>query len=465
MAIRGCVRSALAGVRHAALVSKRRLWHNTMDKHHYRTVRASRLAGASIMEDIPATVTPNADATPGHAPPPAAAFLWSASEAPVLVSLQFDLVDRLGFDVMRGFGAVPKRGAEVGGLLLGRIEAGENTRVFVEDFLLAPCSHARGPSFLLNEQDLKVFDQILAKAGRGSLSVVGFFRSNTREVLELTEEDAAVFGNRLQADPGLVLLVKPHATRPPEATFFLKRAGVLALTKAGETFTFRRKELGGGRTPRRPRYDEPALDLAAATGAAAASGLGGTVPRDLPSALSAEPAMGTPADLGVPGFGGLAPDIPKAETDAKVPPAPKTRSTWIWIPLSFIFLLLGIVLGFQIALSFRPPKPAEPAAPADPFSLHLSVSEFNSSLHLRWSPEAPAIRVANKAILHIRDGDNEKSVSLDRDDLTRGGVLYRFSTGNIAFRLEVFTNGKTSVSESVDIRMLAPDGSTETKRQ
>jgi hypothetical protein len=75
---------------------------------------------------------------------------------------------------------------------------------------------------------------------------------------------------------------------------------------------------------------------------------------------------------------------------------------------------------------------------------------------LRWNAEAPAIRAGQKALLHIQDGETAKSVSLDRNDLSRGGVLYRFSTGNVAFRLEVFTQEKSSLSESVDIRMLAP---------
>jgi len=182
------------------------------------------------------------------------------------------------------------------------------------------------------------------------------------------------------------------------------------------------------------------------------------------AASTNEPEAEVPKELGIPNFGGLAPAIPQSDAAAKAPPQPRTRSTWIWVPLSFIFLLLGIVLGFQIALSFRPPKPVEAAPAADPFALSLSVSEFNSSLHLRWNAEAPAIRVSQKAILHIQDGDNSKSVSLDREDLIRGGVLYRNATGTVAFRLEVFTQDRTSLSESVDIRMLAPAGETASKK-
>jgi hypothetical protein len=265
-----------------------------------------------------------------------------------------------------------------------------------------------------------------------------------------------VFGARLTQEPAVVLLVKPQATRPPEATFFLKRNGVLSTVPNGEVFVFRRKELGGGRPTRRPRQDDPALDLLADGNGAAG---------EIAPLQGVDPAVEIPKDLAVPSFGGLAPDIPSVETPAPQAKEARTRSTWIWIPLSFIFLLLGIVLGFQIALSFRPPKPVEPAPQGDPFVLGLSVSEFNSSLHLRWNAEAPAIRAGQKALLHIQDGDAAKSVSLDRNDLTRGGVLYRYSTGNVAFRLEIFTQEKSSVSESVDIRMLAPAEGAEAKQK
>ena len=31
----------------------------------------------------------------------------------------------------------------------------------------------------------------------------------------------------------------------------------------------------------------------------------------------------------------------------------RLRGGWVWIPLSFVFLLVGTILGFQVALSVR----------------------------------------------------------------------------------------------------------------
>lgn len=380
---------------------------------------------------------------------PAGNYSWVSEDGKTEIALVFDVVDRLGFDVMRGFGAVPKRGAEVGGILLGRTAGAEH--IEIADFLLVPCTHARGPSFLLSDEDLLQFDQILAKAGRGTLKVVGFFRSNTRDALELTAEDLAVFGARLGQEASVVLLIKPHATRSPEAAFFLRRGGQLSPTPNGATFPFRRKDLGGGRAQKRTRADEAMLDLAQPAAQEGVTEEDGSL------------AAPTP-EYAAPDFGVLAPDLPREEPAARVIPEPKTRSTWVWLPLSFVFLLLGLVLGFQIALSFRPAKPVEAAPVADPYSLDLSVAEFNSSLHLKWNANSPAVKNAEKAILHIQDGDNAKAVSLGRDDLSRGGVLYRYSTGAVAFRLEVFPHDRTSVSESVDIRMLEPAGAADAKK-
>ena len=69
-------------------------------------------------------------------------YVWEAPGKSLLVHLQLDVIDGLLSDVMRGFGAVPKRGAEVGGLLLGSIERGEQTIVRIEDFEPVECDLA-----------------------------------------------------------------------------------------------------------------------------------------------------------------------------------------------------------------------------------------------------------------------------------------------------------------------------------
>src|SRR5437773_3503301 len=95
------------------------------------------------------------------------------------VRLNLDVVDRLATAVMEGFKAVPRRGLEVGGLLLGRIEA---DWVVVDDFAPIPSEHQYGPSWLLSGKDKKLLagETSRLQAAADGLRVVGLCRSHTR---------------------------------------------------------------------------------------------------------------------------------------------------------------------------------------------------------------------------------------------------------------------------------------------
>jgi hypothetical protein len=130
----------------------------------------------------------------------------------------------------------------------------------------------------------------------------------------------------------------------------------------------------------------------------------------------------------------------------------RVRGTWVWVPLSLIFLLLGIVLGFQIALGVSRSQRAVERQ-ADPYALDLKVVEFGESLHLKWDNNLPAFKSASGGILQIRDGNNSKTVEITREDITRGGIVYRNSTQVVQFRLELPQKERGSVSESIEVRV------------
>jgi hypothetical protein len=72
-------------------------------------------------------------------------YVWEVPGKPISIQLSLDVVDRLQQDVMRGFGALPRRGAEVGGILLGS-SSGAGQVVRVEDYIQVPIQYKRGPS-------------------------------------------------------------------------------------------------------------------------------------------------------------------------------------------------------------------------------------------------------------------------------------------------------------------------------
>src|SRR5215217_4124799 len=90
-------------------------------------------------------------------------YLWQPPDKPFTVELALDVIDRMNVEIMRGFGAVRRRGTEVGGLLLGRIEpSADHTFVSVDDFEPVPCEYAFGPSYILSPQDLQLLRKSLA---------------------------------------------------------------------------------------------------------------------------------------------------------------------------------------------------------------------------------------------------------------------------------------------------------------
>lgn len=387
------------------------------------------------------------------------AFVYDPPGKAVSISIEFDVIDRLNFDIMKGYGAVPKRGAEVGGILLGTAEQGDRLVFRIEDFVPVPCEHLRGPSFILSDNDLAGFQKVIeqwAPAPDKRIRAVGFFRSNTRNEFKLGPEDRKLIDPNFPA-PALCLLVRPYATRIGEAAYCWTESGAFPDEPNGEIFPFRRKELGGAPRPKRAHGASPHSEQPYDTGFApnddAQTQHGGLAGSAMASAIidSIAPTLGAAADR---------PHLEEYALDASEPLPPaqsarKSQPSWVWIPLSFVFLLLGVVLGFQISMSFN--KPAAPAKQADPYNLGLAVARSGDSLHVKWNLNAPAVQKAQRAVLVIFDGESRKSVDLGIDDLARGGVLYRNHASTVRFRLEVFHSDTAGVVELAEIKLVAAE--------
>src|ERR1700704_1938577 len=102
-------------------------------------------------------------------------FVWQVPGQPALIHLNLDVVDRMAAEIMRGFGAVPKRGAEVGGLLIGVMSQGHVSTIRIEDFEAIPCIYARGPSYLLTDPERALFDDVVQRRRN---EIVGYYRSH-----------------------------------------------------------------------------------------------------------------------------------------------------------------------------------------------------------------------------------------------------------------------------------------------
>jgi len=174
------------------------------------------------------------------------AYFWEVPEKPVSVHLHYDVIDRMSPEIMRGLGALKRRGAEVGGLLLGKLEPGTPQNVVVEDFEPIPSEYLTGPSYSLSPNDLVAFEAAIARRRTDGKSVVGFYRSHTRDGLFLADSDV-VLANRYFRDPSnVILLIRPFATRTGIGGFFIWENGEINRESSYQQFPFSRIELGGG---------------------------------------------------------------------------------------------------------------------------------------------------------------------------------------------------------------------------
>ncbi len=355
-------------------------------------------------------------------------YIWSAPASNVTIHLEIEVLERLGTEVMRGFGAVPKRGAEVGGLLLGTIEQGEQTIVRIEDFEPVGCGYKRGPSYLLSDEDGRAFADACRRWDRNlgeEAYAVGYYRSHTREGLNFAPEDAEVMNHYFPDPSSVALLIRPNATRASMAGFFVREEGVFPETTPLE-FPFRRWDLTGEERP--PRSDRRRERMGPELVRPPKRG------DSLPVQTDSPPAVRT--------------EVPLVSTSIE-PPVKKKQPRWMWMPLSFMFLLLGVVLGFQSALLVGP-KVTGAGTPQD-FALSLSAAKSGDNLTVRWNRNAAAIHAAQRGVLEIDDGDSSPApVNLDLAQLDSGSMIYRNSSKTVRFRLVIYETSRLTVTETTE---------------
>lgn len=377
-------------------------------------------------------------------------YIWEPPEKSVTVEIDFDVIDRLGRDIQRGVDGSAWRGLEIGGILLGRAESGERVSVRIEDYEPVPCSYSDGPSYVMDGEDLGRFkdrlEQWQEKAGT-RLRAVGFFRAQTRDGLALQSADRDLLDLCFPDRTAIALLVKPFATRPPQAGIFFREEGVIRGSTSYREFPFRRTELGGGET----------LEEAPAPG-----GQEEVITNQLLNEAPSQERAGRWQNGTSPETPVQEAPAPAAETSERSAVPARTlrlRGGWIWVPLSFIFLLVGTVLGFQVALSVQ--SKIGPGAPDDPYTLNLTATPSADSVHLRWDRRSPAIQRAERGTLLIREDGREKSIDLDAGHLRHGSVIYRQASDELLFRLEIFMGDHVSVTETVEYRPLTPKSASD----
>jgi hypothetical protein len=78
---------------------------------------------------------------------------WQSPAGEISITVEAEIVERLRHDVLTAFRALPKRGMEVGGIMLGRVHSSHPRAITVEQAETISCEHQSGPAFILSESD------------------------------------------------------------------------------------------------------------------------------------------------------------------------------------------------------------------------------------------------------------------------------------------------------------------------
>ncbi len=334
-------------------------------------------------------------------------YYWNPPEAAVTVKLAYEVVDQILPDVLRGFSAIPKRGAEVGGILFGRFE--DEKTVAIDSFVAVPCDYKLGPGYEFTDADRVRFKDTVTPAA------VGYYRSHTGEGFGPTEEDRQRLATLFRDPRSPLLLIQPFATKVSRGAFFFRIDGKLEPSVQND-FPFSRKLLGGG--SRRPKVGES------------------------PAAPEAEPARPL-VEIPLPK---VEPVSPAANPENPSEPAAGYSKGFLAAALT-LAVALGWAGGFFTARNVpRIPQP-------EFYQLRLQAAPRGSDVDVKWNPQADAIRTATRATLSVKNEAGEKTVRLDLDQLRQGrAVILDAAVSTIHLNLEVEQIAGSTIRESIELK-------------
>lgn len=386
-------------------------------------------------------------------------FSWEVPDKPISIELHRNLMERLDREVMESFNSLPKRGVEVGGLLLGKAHSNDRLTINIEGYEAVPCEHRRGPSYLLSDSDRARLEKTIA-AWRSNpnkqVSVIGCYRSQTRDDFTLDEEDISLFKAHFSDPASVFLLIKPVRSGDNSARLYFWEHGGIEKETGYLQIPFSQNHAIKAALSANPSdsvEEIPAESQPSAQGT-----------RSEPAPLLAEQAEEPEAALDTarteaspeidPPVTQLPPDThtaPQPEVFSRCAEPPERRR--LWIPLAGITILIAAGLFvYQAVSSFRR-TPGNTTAPQ--FSgLGLTVDGTDETLQLKWDRNAAPVAKADRALLLITDGKFQKELTLDQIQIRTGSVIYTPSSNDVSFKLQVFGPDGAAVQDSV--RVVAP---------
>jgi proteasome lid subunit RPN8/RPN11 len=338
---------------------------------------------------------------------------WAVAESPLTIEYSLVVIEEIRHVVTEGFQRLSRGGLEVGGILYG---TQEGSAVRIQAMREIACEHARGPSFLLSDNDRAALTEQLARHQEDhrleGMVAVGWFLSHTRGEITLTESDLETFNAFFPAPWQITLVIRPGRTGFMRAGFFVRESdGAVKSERSYLDFSF----------PDRPAApDRPPRDRGA-PGDRRNAAYHDAPPDTMPSAPHDVPLFGQPS--------------------ASMPqylPYPETRRRWPWGLIAIVLAVAVLaILGLRL---FAPRLAPEP--------ISLSVAERDGQLQIQWNHSSRSISGAARGTLEITDGQDSRSLPLTQLDLSRGSFNYLRKSGDVEIRMTVEDSAGEKMQEA-----------------
>ena len=380
---------------------------------------------------------------------------WNAPECPYTVEYSPRVLDDIRLAVVDAFYSLPRGGAEIGGILLGRLA---DERISILEYQALDCEHAMGPSFTLSQNDQTQLTDLLAAAQQrpDGMRPVGWYHSHTRSDIFLSDADQDIH-KRFFPEPWQVALVlKPSTFEPTRGGFFFREAdGSIRGSASYQEFVVEAqpiRQVPSGGAPEMPPAPQPLRREAEVCGPVIT-----LVPEAQPELRTETQAEPEPVrEVASEPIAETAPPQEKA-AEAKpldVPPPQflqiRPERSWRWLKI-VAALALGAGLGsaaFETRRMWLPPVLGKvspmvarirPALPNEGTpTVALGAADDNGQLRIHWNGKSPAIQKAGQGVLEIVDGAAPvQSIPLDRTHLEAGAFTYSRQAERVEVRLAV----------------------------
>ena len=349
---------------------------------------------------------------------------WSASESPVTIEYSLVVIEEIRHEVAEGFQRLSRGGVEVGGVLYGTRE-GRTIRILA----MCPinCEHARGPAFLLSDNDKQALEDQLKRELEdprlAGMICLGWFCSHTRSEIALAEPDQQIYEAYFSAPWQVTMVIRPGRSGSMRAGFFVREHdGTVHCESSYLEFNFPDRLAGVLDRPRgeRPASNRPHTVYFRDSGPAPAR-------RELAVAVPAPTPMPAPIE------------------GPKLLPAPPPRSKWPWLIGWAVVVVVGIIFGLRYFVLKPGPEP-----------LSLSVAERNGQLQIAWNKSAKPIETATRGTLTITDGQNPLTFVLTPQALAQGNFKYERTTDDVEIQLTLDEPGGDKAEEATTFLGASP---------